>query len=218
MWGNIICWIYLVIKWNLCIPEPCNLTFDVYWPIPAVVEIFHYLRNTSRISITKAKKYCILLQILESWIFFRASYDQLRSCVQLQRLDAILKKILKMSDLEIYFALFLELIKRRFISYKLLDLHQFVLWLLYHIKQKFLLKSGIVPRLYSICMMNAWKSLAICCHSNLWFISNRDWIIEEEKEQRDRERDLKKPCLIIIKIAEAQSVSPLCVAWLVISA
>lgn len=97
-----------------------------------------------------------------------------------------------MSDLEIYFALFLELIKRRFISYKLLDLHQFVLWLLYHIKQKFLLKSGIVPRLYSICMMNAWKSLAICCHSNLWFISNRDWIIEEEKEsERSRERPEK---------------------------
>lgn len=45
--------------------------------------------------------------------------------------------------------------------------------------------------MYSIYMINAWKSLSICCHGNQWFISNWDWIIEEEKEQRDQERPEK---------------------------
>lgn len=34
----------------------------------------------------------------------------------------------------------------------------------------------------------------------------------KRKKNREIKRDLKKPCLIIIKVAETQSASPLCVA------
>lgn len=44
------------------------------------------------------------------------------------------------------------------------------------------------------------------------FQSETELLKRKKNREIERERDLKKPCLIIIKIAEAQSASPLYVA------